>query len=91
MILSLQCPKCDASESVRENGHPTSGHQRYQCTDCRHAFQTAYSMKGSKPGMPEKIIAVTMNSSDCRETYRVLGISLTMVIKHLEKLNPLRN
>ncbi len=53
VMLSLQCPKCDGSESIRKNGHSTSGHQRYQCTDCRHTFQTDYSMKGSEPGMHE--------------------------------------
>ena len=47
VMLSLQCPKCDGSESIRKNGHSTSGHQRYQCTDCRHTFQTDHSMKGS--------------------------------------------
>ena len=46
-------------------------------------------MKGSVPGMHEKIVAMAMNGSGCRETARVLGISLNMVLRHLKKLNPL--
>ena len=60
VMLFLQCPKCDGSESIRKNGHSISGHQRYQCTDCRHTFQTDYSMKGSEPGMHEKIVTMAL-------------------------------
>ena len=42
-------------------------------------------MKGSEPSMHEKIIAMAMNGSGCRETARVLGISLNMVLRHLKK------
>ena len=88
-MLSLQCPKYDGSKIIRENGHSTSGHQRYQCTYCRHTFQTDYSMKGSDPGMHEKIVAIAMSGSGCRDTSRVLGISLNMVLRHLKKSKPL--
>lgn len=86
VLLSLQCPKCNGSENVRKNGHSTSGHQRYQCTDCRHTFQTDYSMKGSEPGMHEKIVAMAMNDSGCRETSRVLGISFKHDTSALKKI-----
>ena len=86
IMFSLQYPKSDGSESVRKNGYSTSRHQRYQCTDCRHTFQTDYSMKGSEPGMHEKIVAMAMNGSGCRETARVLGIRLNMVLRHLKKI-----
>ncbi len=46
-------------------------------------------MKGSEPGMHKKIVAMAMNGSDCRKTSRVLGISLSIVLRHLKKLNPL--
>ena len=46
-------------------------------------------MKGSESGMHEKIVAMAMNGSSCRETARVLGISLNMVLRHLKKLKPL--
>ncbi|WP_407083747.1 IS1/IS1595 family N-terminal zinc-binding domain-containing protein [Photobacterium leiognathi] len=56
MILYLQCPKCDGSENIHKNRHSTSGYQRYQCTNCRHTFQTNYSMKGYELGMHEKLL-----------------------------------
>lgn len=33
----------------------------------RHTFQTDYSMKGSEAGMHEKIVAMAVNDSGCRE------------------------
>ena len=84
VILSLHCPKCDGSENICKNGHSISGHQHYQCTDCRHTFQTDYSMKGSEPGMHEKIVAMAINHSGYRETVLVLGISLNMALRHLK-------
>lgn len=51
-----------------------------------HTFQTDYSMKGSEPSMHEKIVAMAMNRSGCRETSRVLGICLNMVLRHLKKI-----
>ncbi|WP_412760460.1 IS1-like element transposase [Photobacterium carnosum] len=41
-------------------------------------------MKGSELGMHEKIVAMAINGSCCRETFRVLGISLNMVLRHLK-------
>ena len=84
--IELPCPKCTQTEKVCKNGRSTSGHQRYRCMDCGHTFQTQYSMKGSEPGMHEKIVAMAMNGSGCRETSRVLGISLNMVLRHLKKI-----
>ena len=82
VILSLQCPKRNSSKSIRKNGHSTFEHQRYQYTDCRHTFQEDYSMKGAEAGMYEKIVAMTINNSGCRERARILCISLNMVLKH---------
>lgn len=73
-----------AQENVRKNGHSTSGHRRYQCTDFRHTFQTDYSMKGSEAVLHEKIVAMAMNGSGCRETSRVLGIRLNMELRYLK-------
>ncbi len=39
--------------------------------------------------MHEKIVVMAMNGSGCRETSRVLGISLNMVLRHLKKSNSL--
>ena len=56
---------------------------------CKHrTFQLEYKNKACKPGEEEKM---AMNGAGVRDTGRVLGISVSTVIKVLKKLKMASN
>lgn len=51
-------------------------------------FQLHYRYNGAKPKTHQTIVDMAMNGSGCRDTARVLRISLNTVLRHLKKLTP---
>ncbi|NBJ37249.1 hypothetical protein GE191_26760 [Serratia fonticola] len=52
---------------------------------CSKTFQLHFSYSGAKPDTHQTIVNMAMNGSGCRDTTRVLGISLNTVLRHLRK------
>ena len=89
----VKCPYC-GSDKVRYNGRHKTGVQRVMCCneECKHrTFQLEYKNKACKPGEREKIIEMAMNGAGVRDTGRILGISVSTVIKVLKKLKMASN
>ena len=84
----IRCIYCE-SEKVTYNGKNRTGRQRMLCNNekCEHrTFQLEYKNKGSKPEVKEKILEMAINGAGVRDTGRVLGVSVSTVIKVLKKL-----
>jgi transposase-like protein len=88
---AIQCRYCSGTD-LRKNGKCTNGTQRYFCKLCKKQFRLAYCYNAYKPGVKEKIIELTLNSSGVRDIGRVLSISkdtVTSVLKKNVKNEPL--
>ena len=83
--IDVVCPRCSETQGVIRNGHSTSGAQLYRCKLCLKTFQLSYRYNGAKPETQQVIVDMAMNGSGCRDTARVLGISLNTVLHHLNK------
>ena len=81
----LYCPACSSNDLIK-NGNSRNGIQRWCCNKCRKSFQFAYRYNAYKPGVKEKIIEMTLNSSGVRDTGRVLKISKDTVNASLYKV-----
>ena len=88
-MKEVECPYCGSKE-VSLYGKNSTGRQRYLCRNkacSRKTFQVEYKNNGSRPGVKEKIVEMTMNGGGTRDTGRVLGISpntVTSVLKNEE-------
>ncbi|WP_326930176.1 IS1-like element transposase [Erwinia tracheiphila] len=48
-------------------------------------FSSTLGYSGAKPDIHQTIVNMAMNGYRCRDTARVLGISLNTVLRHLKK------
>ena len=87
MIMTvIKCPKCNGT-SISKNG-TENGKQRYICNNNKcsmKSFMLEYTYNGCEPGIDEKIIAMTANSSGISDISRVLEISEDKVSRVLKK------
>ena len=59
---------------------------------CEHkTFQLEYKNNVNKPEVKAKIVEMAINGSGVRDTGRILGISVSTVIRVLKKLNMMSN
>ena len=86
--IDVACPRGSETQGVIRNGHSSSGAQLYRCKPCLKTFQLQYRYNGAKPDTHQTIVDMAMNGSGCRDTARVLRISLNTVLRHLKKLTP---
>nr|WP_219256334.1 IS1 family transposase [Plesiomonas shigelloides]MBW3791794.1 IS1 family transposase [Plesiomonas shigelloides] len=86
--IDVVCPRCSKTEGVIRNGHSTSGAQLYRCKLCLKTFQLNFHYNAAKPNIHQAIIDMAMNGAGCRDTARVLNISLNTVLRHLKNLGP---
>lgn len=82
--IDVVCLRCSEAKGVIRNGHSTSGAQLYRCRLCLKTFQLSFQYNAAKPDIHQSIIDMAMNGSGCRDTARVLGISLNTVLRHLK-------
>jgi transposase-like protein len=80
----ISCPYCGQSD-LRKNGLRPSGIQYWRCCTCNKNFQLEYRYNAYKPGVKEKILEMTLNSSGVRDISRVLKISKNTVSSELKK------
>lgn len=85
--MDVVCPRCSETNNVIRNGHSSSGTQLYRCQQCLKNFQLSYRYNGTKPETHQTIVDMAMNGSGCRDTARVLRISLNTVLRHLKNLH----
>lgn len=81
------CPVCGKNE-VYKYGKSKTGEQRYLChnKNCpKKTFRIQYRYEGSKAGIDEKIINMSVNGSGIRDTSRVLKVSADKVMSTLKK------
>ena len=81
---TIQCSYCSSDDLVK-NGHSRNGTQRWRCNKCKKSFQREFRYHAHEPGIKEKIIELTLNSSGVRDISRNLKISKTTVISELKK------
>jgi transposase-like protein len=81
---TIRCPHCSEAD-LQKNGKCSNGVQRWYCKGCKKFFRLDYSYNAYKPGMKEKIIDMTLNSSGVRDIGRVLRISKDTVCAVLKK------
>ena len=89
----VKCPYC-GSGKVRYNGRHKTGVQRVMCCneECEHkTLQLEYKNNGSRPEIKAKIVEMAVNGSGVRDTGRILGISVSTVIRVLKKLKMTSN
>ncbi|KAF1366311.1 transposase-like protein [Yokenella regensburgei] len=70
--IDVVCPRCSETQGGIRNGHSSSGAQLYHCKQCLKTFQFRYRYNGAH----QTIVDMAMNGSGCRDTSRVLRISL---------------
>ncbi|WP_019969150.1 IS1/IS1595 family N-terminal zinc-binding domain-containing protein [Segatella maculosa] len=80
--VKFLCPYCQ-SESIVKSGKNCNGKQRYQCKYCHKRFITDYTYKAYLPDTDSKIIQLTKEGLGIRSTARVLGISVTTLLKRI--------
>ena len=88
-MQKVVCPFC-GSDHVVFNGKDRHGNQRCMCKNpnCNHTtFALNYKNNGSKPGIKEEIITLTMNGSGVRDISRSLEVSKDKVISTLKNLH----
>jgi transposase-like protein len=68
-----------------KQGKTGNGAQQWQCNSCKKHFRLKYRYLAWQVGLKEKIIEMTLNSSDVRDTGRVLKISKDTVCSVLKK------
>ena len=85
-MTSVKCPNCKGT-AVSKNG-TENGKQRYICNNkncSMKSFMIEYIYNGCEPGVDEKIIAMTANSSGISDISRVLNVSESKVSRVLKK------
>lgn len=81
---TILCFHCSGDDLVK-NGHSRNGTQRWRCNKCKKSFQREFRYHAHEPGIKEKIMELTLNSSGVRDISRNLKISKTTVISELKK------
>jgi transposase-like protein len=81
---TIHCPSCQGAD-LQKNGKSPNGTQRWYCKTCKQYFRLEYRYNVYKPGVKEKIIEMTLNSSGVRDIGRVLLISKDTVCSVLKK------
>lgn len=61
----------------------STGKQRYRCKHCRKRFITDYTYKAYLPNTDSKITQLTKEGLGIRSTARILGISVTTLLKRI--------
>ena len=82
----IVCPHCECDDLVK-NGLSENNTQRWLCNSCKKSFQLEYTYNAYNPGVKEKIIELTLNSSGIRDISRTLKINKNTVIAELKKKN----
>jgi insertion element IS1 protein InsB len=80
--VEFLCPHCH-SNNIIKSGKSSTGKQRYQCKNCHKRFITNYRYKAYMPNTNHKIIQLTKEGLGIRSTARVLGISVTTLLKRI--------
>lgn len=80
--VAFLCPHCH-SNNVVKSGKSSTGKQRYRCKHCRKRFITDYTYKAYLPNTDSKITQLTKEGLGIRSTARVLGISVTTLLKRI--------
>jgi transposase-like protein len=83
----ITCPFCNCDDLVK-NGHSENNTQRWVCKGCGKSFQLEYTYNAYNPGVKEKIVELTLNSSGVRDISRTLKINRNTVMSELKKKNP---
>lgn len=84
LITELTCSHCNCND-ICKNGKRSNGTQRWRCNKCRRSFQLDYLYEANKPGIKDKILEQTLNSSGVRDISRNLGVSKNTVVATLRK------
>ncbi|QJD81384.1 IS1 family transposase [Spirosoma rhododendri] len=80
---SLKCPKCDATEAVR-NGI-VGGRQRYRCKNCDYNYTVDKVGKGINTYYVIKALQLYIEGVSLREIERLLGVSHVSVMNWVKK------
>lgn len=84
LSIEVACSHCNCKD-VCKNGKRPNGVQRWYCNDCKRSFQITYTYEASKPGIKDKVLTQTLNSSGVRDISRNLGIDKNTVVSVLRK------
>ncbi len=85
--IQVLWPACLGNHVIKF-GVNSAGSQRYRCKDAscsKDTFLLTYRRKGDLPETKKKIFSMALNGSGVRDTSRVLGISINIVISELKK------
>ena len=82
--IGVVCHRCAKAQRAIRNGHSTSSARLYRCKICLKTFQLNFQYNAAKLKPRQSIIDMAMNGSGCRDTARVLDISLNTVLRHLK-------
>lgn len=74
--IDVVCPRYSETNGVIRNVHSGAGAQLYRCKHCLKTFQLSYRYNGDKPEAHQTLIG-----SGCRDTARVLKISLNTILR----------
>ncbi|MBC8153241.1 MAG: IS1 family transposase [Bacteroidetes bacterium] len=82
-MASLKCPKCDATDAVR-NGI-VSQRQRFRCKKCHYNFTVDKVGKGIGTYYVIKALQLYIEGVSLREIERLLGVSHVSVMNWVKK------
>jgi len=88
----IVCPDC-GSNHIRKAGYSASGERRYRCdnSDCpTKSFMLAYRYKAYQPGIKERVVDMTINSSGIRDRYSCENTGLTHYLATVVQQNATR-
>ena len=80
--IKFVCRYCQ-SESIVKSGKNCNDRHRYQCKHCHKRFITEYIYNAYLPDTDSKITQLTKEGLGIRSTARVLGISVTTLLKRI--------
>ena len=84
---AVECSTCGRVD-IHGHGQSATRKKRYICrneTCTRKTFILDYTYKGHLATVKQQIAEMVINGSGIRDTARVLGISLTIMINELKK------
>jgi transposase-like protein len=82
--IDVVCPRCSEAHYVIRNGHSSSDAQLYRCNQRLKTFELNYRYNGAKSETHQAIVDMTMNGSGCRDTARIIRISINTALCHLK-------
>ena len=80
--VRIKCHHCH-SENCIKNGKTSNAKQRYKCKSCAKRFIDHYTYQAYQPNLNHRIIMLTKEGLGIRSTARVLGISVTTLLKRI--------